>query len=257
MEKIVLEHNRHDLIPNIYGYEACAPNHSAGPAMRPYYLLHYVLEGKGTYVVNNKKYTVTSGDIFVIRPGIVSFYCADTAVPWKYAWLGFHYPGPLPCLEEAVIRNPPVRHIFTYIRDHLHQDMLDGKIFSLVHELIWLLSDTPSVASKRTSSYADYTKAYIDSTYMQPISISALAQSMHIDRRYLTRQFKAAYGIPPQEYLVHQRLENAARFLSSGYTVTETALMAGFSDLPNFSRCFKEFFGLSPAQYRKQVKDGI
>ena len=34
-----------DINPRICGVEACAPGHSFGPAVREYFLLHYVVRG--------------------------------------------------------------------------------------------------------------------------------------------------------------------------------------------------------------------
>ena len=38
-----------DINPRICGVEACAPGHSFGPAVREYFLLHYVVRGKGIF----------------------------------------------------------------------------------------------------------------------------------------------------------------------------------------------------------------
>ena len=35
-----------DINPRICGVEACAPGHSFGPAVREYFLLHYVVRGR-------------------------------------------------------------------------------------------------------------------------------------------------------------------------------------------------------------------
>lgn len=35
------------------GYEACAPLHSFGPAVRPNYLIHFVMDGKGIFNIES------------------------------------------------------------------------------------------------------------------------------------------------------------------------------------------------------------
>lgn len=50
LNDIMLENLRlWDVNPLICGEEACEPGHTFGPAARDYYLLHYVLSGKGTF----------------------------------------------------------------------------------------------------------------------------------------------------------------------------------------------------------------
>lgn len=238
------------LSPLMYGFEKCKPEHSFGPAIRPYYLLHYVLEGEGEFIREDRVCPVKRGDLFVIRPGEVTTYRTGAENPWAYAWLAFQTEAEFSCLQEAVIRQPAVRHIFTYIRDNLSQDGLEGMIYALAYELLWRLSGENEPAAKR-SGYADYAKTYIDNTYMRHISIQELADSLHIDRRYLTAQFRKAFGLPPQEYLMQLRLDKARAFLRSGYGVAESASLAGFSDLANFSRQFKSVYGYNPSEERK------
>ena len=55
----------------------------------------------------------------------------------------------------------------------------------------------------------------------------------------------------PQEYLMQLRLQQANKFLQQGYSVSEAAAMAGFSDLSNFSRKYKAVFGVSPVNCKR------
>ena len=50
------------------GREQCAPGHFWGPAIRPHYLLHVVLHGKGEFFYQEKKYELSAGDAFLIEP---------------------------------------------------------------------------------------------------------------------------------------------------------------------------------------------
>ncbi len=237
-----------DIAPLIYGWEECTPGHSFGPAIRPYYLLHYVLEGEGEFIREDGHYAVKKDDMFIIRPGEVTTYRTGRENPWVYGWVGFRAGEGFSALQEAVVHQPSARHIFTYIRDHLLQEGQDGMVYSLTFELLSLLSEGHS--GKR-SGYADYAKTYLDNSYMRRVSIQELADSLHIDRRYLTAQFRRAFGLSPQEYLMNLRLDKARGFLRSGYSVTEAATLAGFGDLANFSRQYKEAFGTNPSAERR------
>ena len=83
-----------DINPRICGVEACAPGHSFGPAVREYFLLHYVVRGKGIFRRGKREYTLQAGEIFVIRPGEVTYYEADMRAPWEYMWAGFDCAPP-------------------------------------------------------------------------------------------------------------------------------------------------------------------
>ncbi|MGI6254709.1 MAG: AraC family transcriptional regulator [Acutalibacter sp.] len=241
----------HSLVPLNYGYESCSPGHSFGPAVRHYHLLHYVLEGEGTFYQGGSTHSVEAGDLFVILPEELTTYCGSQEHPWTYVWLGFRAEETPDFLKEPVLRRPPVRKLFEQLRDlslEVPQDgSQDGLVFSLLYELLWDLSRNGPPSQDRSNTYAAYAKTYLETSYMQPVSIQGIADALHIDRRYLTVLFRQAYGVPPQAYLMELRLEQARAFLVQGYGVAEAASMSGFSDLANFSRSYKRRFGMSPS----------
>ncbi len=242
----------HGLAPLNFGWEACAPGHQFGPAVRHYHLLHYVLEGEGTFLKGGATYRVEVGDLFVIRPEEVTTYRASTARPWQYVWLGFQAGETPPFLQAPVIRQPPVRKLFESLREQCRYEHQDGRVFALLYDVLWRLSQDAPPPASRQEPYAAYAKAYLETSYMQPVSIQKLADTLHIDRRYLTVLFREAYGEPPQAYLMRLRLEQAREFLGQGYGVTEAAALAGFSDLSNFSRQYKRQFGASPSRQKRR-----
>ena len=71
------------------GSEHCTPGHAYGPAVRPHYLLHVILEGLGRYQYKGETYALQAGDAFLISPAEVTYYQADETNPWSYAWVGF------------------------------------------------------------------------------------------------------------------------------------------------------------------------
>ena len=72
------------------GHSECLPLHSYGPGTRPYYLMHFVLSGKGHLVVNKTEYLIEEKQIFLIEPDQMVFYQADKENPWTYSWVGFN-----------------------------------------------------------------------------------------------------------------------------------------------------------------------
>ena len=78
-----------DLYLCFCGHEACRPLHSFGPAVRPNYILHYILKGKGRYVIGSEEYCLGAGQGFLIEPEVQTFYEADKEDPWAYLWIGF------------------------------------------------------------------------------------------------------------------------------------------------------------------------
>lgn len=82
--------------------EHCEPGHAFGPAIRPHYLLHVILDGKGIYQKDGKTYHLEKGSAFLIPPMESTFYRADTEDPWSYAWVGFDGKSCKEVLEQTV-----------------------------------------------------------------------------------------------------------------------------------------------------------
>lgn len=71
------------------GMSHCEPSHSYGPAVRPNYLLHIVIQGKGRFIQNEMEFSLHANQGFLIVPDQLTFYQADQEDPWEYMWIGF------------------------------------------------------------------------------------------------------------------------------------------------------------------------
>lgn len=94
---------------------------------------------------------------------------------------------------------------------------------------------------------------YIDNQLTEAIDVPSLASRLDISREHLSRSFKSLTGHSPSAFIRAKRLDAARQALvQSPDAITEIALKYQFIDLPYFYRQFKERFGLSPGQIRKQ-----
>ena len=73
---------------------------------------------------------------------------------------------------------------------------------------------------------------------------------------HFARQFKAATGLPPHQYIIAHRVERAKELLQAGTDVSlaAVALHAGFSDQSQFTRHFKRLVGVTPGQFRTPAR---
>ena len=242
--------NRHfsDLNPLFVGREECECGHAFGPAIRKYTLIHYVEQGRGILCKGGKQYDVSAGEMFIILPDEVTYYKADDGDPWVYRWIGFDgaaseifgQVAPVVAVEDEIFPNVTVRDG--------DEAMLE---YRLASSLFMLAAKVASVDSGRTSGYVRRVKDYIKSSYMRTIRVEEIAESLNLDRRYLSRIFKRETGRTMQEYIISVRMKEARRLLGEGYGVCETASFCGYTDYCNFSKLFKRECGVSPAEWKK------
>ena len=69
---------------------------------------------------------------------------------------------------------------------------------------------------------------------------------------HFARQFKAATGLPPHQFVLARRVERAQQLLQggAGSSLAQVAARAGFSDQSQFSRHFKRLVGVTPGRFR-------
>ena len=237
-----------DFIPTDVGNEQCNSGHSFGPYIRKYYLIHFVVRGEGTFVNERGSHRIREGNAFLIRPGELTTYTADTSDPWEYVWLGFNGN-----LSPSFDNIPDVfdydASILPEINDAISNDrcreaLLVSAIFKLHASII---------GGKPLSDYPSRVKSYVNLHYMENVSVSAIADSLGLNRKYLARIFKDKVGVSMQEYLIDKRLQEAVKLLKTGYNVEECAYMVGYSDPFGFSKAFKRKYGIPPSKYCRRV----
>lgn len=92
---------------------------------------------------------------------------------------------------------------------------------------------------------------YLRDNMDRPLQVRDVAAQVHLSERHAGRIFHAATGESLLAHLRRLRMERAAdRLLVGSATVTGVAAEAGFYDRRHFSRSFRDYFGVTPTEYR-------
>ncbi|MBQ1490960.1 MAG: AraC family transcriptional regulator [Blautia sp.] len=265
------EHRFQDLYLCFCGYEECSPLHGWGPCIRPSYLIHYVLSGKGIYRVGNKTWKLKAGDGFLIEPEVLTFYQADAQDPWTYIWISFDGSGAKTLLGNLGLKGENLT-FHCERRAQLKQvvlTMLGNSVFSLANDYLLqsqlylffaiLLMDIEVEAQEKATGHragSDYVRIaqdYIRNNYSRPeVKVTDIAAYAGVNRSYLYTIFKKELGLSPQEYLTAFRLSRAEELLNNTDLPIETiAFSSGYADPVVFGKAFKRYKGLTPNQQRK------
>jgi AraC family transcriptional regulator len=96
-------------------------------------------------------------------------------------------------------------------------------------------------------------RAYIDGNLHRTIHIRDLSAVARRSPAHFSRKFKLAVGESPHAYVVRRRLEKACHLMITGAaSLSEIALSVGFSDQAHLCRLFRQAFGQSPANWRRE-----
>lgn len=81
-------------------------------------------------------------------------------------------------------------------------------------------------------------------------SLTEAARKSFVSDVYFRKLFKEQLGISPKQYVIQQRIQQAASLILAGYcSLQEVAPMCGYRDYKHFSTEFKRIMGVSPSQY--------
>lgn len=265
-----------DLTILFSGQSQTKPLHKIGPRVYDYYLIHYILQGKGTFVTEGISYPLRRGDSFIIQPEQLVSYQSDESAPWKYVWVAFKGDGCEKLLKEAEIDSSPVitdstlsndipnlmhsiRHTFQKKEAFSHLKA-KGYLYLLLAEYREKMNgnEKATMVAKQEPPLVKQIIHYLSSQYTYPVSIAKMAEDLGYHRAYLSRIFKQETGMAPSAFLQKLRIDKGKQLLRERHdlTIEQVAYSVGLHDPLYFSRQFRRHYHLSPSQYRQQFQEG-
>ncbi|MDE7046612.1 AraC family transcriptional regulator [Parablautia intestinalis] len=260
------------LFLNCCGMSRTEPFHSFGPAIKPHYLIHFILNGKGRFSIGGKEYLLERGCGFLIPPEELAFYQADEQNPWTYVWVGFYGSMARELISSmGLSATSPVFQ--SDKEEEFYQavtDMMEHNTFGIANELrrngqlqlfLSLIAESAHIEEKgeadKADNYVRRATEFILSNYCNPIKVTDVADYVCINRSYLYTLFKNAMGISPQQFLTTFRISKAQELLElTSLPIESIALSCGYSDPLVFAKSFKQIKKMSPSAYRKEMQKG-
>ena len=259
------------LYVNCCGLSQTEGLHSFGPALKPHYLVHYILSGKGRFSIGGKEYPLEAGYGFLITPDELAFYQADEDDPWTYVWVGFsgtqaaEYIGNIGLsVRQPIFKSDESEDLYRIVKD-----MMEHNTFGLSHDLrrngqlgvfLSIIANGTQIAENeedRANVYVRKAVSFIQSNYCNPIKVTDVANYVCINRSYLYTLFHNSMGMSPQQFLAAFRITKASELLQlTALPVESIALSCGYQDPLVFTKAFKQMKKMSPTSYRKQMQRG-
>lgn len=98
--------------------------------------------------------------------------------------------------------------------------------------------------------------AWLDAHLDEAVTLEAAASRFGMSRSLLSREFRRHTGLSFVGHCSRRRLERAAELMvAGGGSVAEAAFAAGFANLSHFHRQFKSVYGMTPAAFRRKIRD--
>jgi AraC family transcriptional regulator len=233
------------------------------------YSVNRVERGSFAVEIGRQHWELGPGDLFLNYPGMVYGCRHRELVPCDVCVSIAYAPSPDPSEEtaafERVARTQPVlppsnRMAYLFVRAERssnEQMAAEEAAHSVMAEIICQsLPVRRPYRAHQLGWYAervDAVRQQLDQHYAAEQRLAWLARSVGMSSFHFARVFRELVGIPPHSYLRRTRLQQAARRLREGASVTEACFASGFQNLSHFSRQFYRHFGVRASAYARQA----
>lgn len=242
------------------------------PKGRVDYQLLYIASGKAHFYFHGKEEIVTAGNMVLYRPREEQRYYYYGVDRTEVYWVHFTGNNVKNILRKYGI--PDQAHVIhtgtslDYKKVYL-QMIQELKLARphyeevLVHylELLFIMISRLQGKKPRNKNNSflmdemDRAVAYFHSHYNHAISIEEYARDHGMSVSWFIRNFKDYTGSTPTQYLLSLRISNAQSLLeSTSCNITEISDIVGYDNPLYFSRLFKKQCGVSPSEFRRQLK---
>src|SRR4030095_3988525 len=134
------------------------------------------------------------------------------------------------------------------VMDNASSLAIEGLLLEVIAELS---RHSHFVSERRVPRWLERAREILHEHSSETIGLSDVAEAVDIHPVHLAREFRKFYGCTLGEYLRRLRIQFACHKLStSAMPLIEIALAAGFSHQAHFSRLFKRYIGMTPAEFR-------
>ncbi len=233
-----------------------------GPARRNLYLIHYVLEGEGSF--NGAE--VHAGQGFLISPGGRQLYFPKEENPWKFMWFISYDKTVLAYFDRLgadpqtgvfdfdLAGLPTLKRMAEFVVNAEKRVYTPGQTLEMfLHALNVSEKQSPRAEdASQTDLYLSFAVKYIETHINQPVTVGELTKLLGISQPYLHKIFRQKYKMSPKQYILSGKLLHAKKLLDeTDLSVTEVSRSVGYDDVLTFSRMFTRKEQISPQHYRE------
>lgn len=246
------------------------------------YEIYLVIEGEKNLFLDDKKYLLKKGSLFVVEPFILHMTtCADSVYCKRYIInLSPRELSPMLTKEETeilferfsscvlyldasklqfVINCFEEIHRYKNLKNKLSNKLMQMEIVHLVDFICRKQSTQKAITLKNPTKKIEtpVMKAlyYINMNYTKHISLDFISEYANMSKSNFCLAFKKAVGDTFINYLNTLRTSNVHKLLlTTDFSLTEIAARTGFSSVDYLTRTFKKLHGISPSEMRKNNK---
>lgn len=240
--------------------------------------IFFCIKGKGNIFVDEKVYSLNTGDLFVMNQFEAHKISPDSDTEFERYALHIHpsflYASSTTDTDLSrcfSIRGNNISHKSNITKDQYDElymlfkklskvseygddiiKTLTGiEIITFANKLFKIQNKEHTYHSSMENKTVDIAIEYINTNFHSTLNLDIVAKNSFVSVNELCRLFKKHLGTTVSKYIMSKRISEAKKMLKNGASVLQTADGCGFSDYTSFIRAFNRAVGMSPGKYKK------
>ncbi len=154
-------------------------------------------------------------------------------------------------------------NIFDYLLKPIDEQELSAALSAMAIQAgqkkqISELKEESELSESNSGGLAQRALSYIQTHFSEPISLTSVADEMGVAPAYLSTVFHREIGAGYSRTLLKIRMEEASRQLThTSLQVQQIALNVGFVSAKHFTHVFREYYNMSPVEYRQNMRGSV
>ena len=231
------------------------------------------------YLVGTERYRLEKGDIILVPPGVSHrpLLPEHMAEPFRrdILWINRDWINLLPGLSPRPSPQTEQPHLLrttgtkweligdvfrTCVRESdQHQpgweEAVIGNCLQLLVYLYRAIQERTAQPPKAEQpQLLDEVLSYIESHLAEKITLADTARHFWVSQSTISQLFRNKLGVSFHRSITQRRLIAARILIAQDHPLEDVGRQVGFTDYSTFYRAFKQEFGISPRQYRKQLE---
>lgn len=228
-----------------------------------------IYKGSGTYLLNNKRYSIKEGDVCFYNQGDLHEISSNATTEIGDYCLGITNLQKIGLKTNQLIssNDPVVRHsgnLFPTLKN-LCEDMyslnnlneygnLSAQLlcasFIIITSQLSSFTDTKDISSKDIL-FISRIFDYLNTNFTKKFTLNDIAKYLGCSSSYISHLFKKTTGLTPIQYTIRRRIGFAQTLLiSTDLSVTHIATEVGYENANYFINSFTKIIGMTPIRYR-------
>ena len=219
---------------------------------RSFNIIYYIYGGTGYFKTDKETIQFKKGHLYILPTNRVYTLFQNESDNLQHMYIHAYIQPEINTLMEIdVSKDKFIAYIVQQMKRYI-MSVNTIYIKKLTEMLFSYLTDIDAYKNEN-ENFAFKIKDYIDKNFLLVFKNNDLPQMFNYSNSHITRIFKSYYNITPHQYCKHIIMEYVTSLLKQNYPVKYIAQSLNFSSPENFSRFFKQNYGCSPYNYKKNM----